>query len=48
VTMGATSHALIGWLHSLDRASGRRVQYSVGFDVDEYVRAACNRRPDDW
>jgi hypothetical protein len=24
------------------------VAYSVGFDVDEYVRAACNRRPDDW
>jgi hypothetical protein len=42
------SHPLIGWLHSLDQATGRRVEYSVGFDVDEYVRAACNRRPDDW
>jgi hypothetical protein len=42
------SHALIGWLHSLGQVPGRRVAYSVGFDVDEYVRAACNRRPDDW
>jgi hypothetical protein len=24
------------------------VQYSVGFDVDEYVRAAANRRRDQW
>lgn len=42
------SHALIGWLHSLGQVPGRRVAYSVGFDVDEHVRAACNRRPDDW
>jgi hypothetical protein len=42
------SHALIGWLDSLDRAAGRRVAYSVGFDVDEHVRAAANRRRDDW
>jgi Transposase DDE domain group 1 len=42
------SHALIEWLDSLDRAAGRRVQYSVGFDVDEYVRAAANRRRDQW
>jgi hypothetical protein len=42
------SHPLIGWLHSLGAVAGRRVQYSVGFDVDEHVRAAANRRPDDW
>ena len=24
------------------------MQYSVGFDVDEYVRAAANRRRDQW
>jgi len=42
------SHALIGWLDSLGRVRGRRVQYSVGFDVDETVRAAANRRRDDW
>jgi DDE family transposase len=32
------SHALIDWLDSLGRVPGRRVAYSVGFDVDEYVR----------
>jgi hypothetical protein len=42
------SHALIGWLDSLGRVPGRRVQYSVGFDVDQYVRAAANRRHADW
>ncbi|WBB94896.1 IS1380 family transposase [Solwaraspora sp. WMMA2080] len=42
------SHTLIDWLHSLDQTGGRRVAYSIGFDVDEHVRAACNRRPDDW
>jgi hypothetical protein len=42
------SHALIEWLDSLGRVPGRRVQYSVGFDVDEYVRAAANRRRTDW
>jgi hypothetical protein len=42
------SHALIGWLDSLGRVPGRRVAYSVGFDVDEYVRAAANRRREDW
>lgn len=42
------SHALIEWLDSLGRVPGRRVAYSVGFDVDEYVRAAANRRRDQW
>src|SRR2546430_3709468 len=42
------SHRLIDWLDSLGRAPGRRVQYSVGFDVDEAVRAAANRRRDQW
>jgi hypothetical protein len=42
------SHALIEWLDSLGRVPGRRVEYSVGFDVDEYVRAAANRRRDQW
>jgi hypothetical protein len=42
------SHALIGWLHRLGRSRGRRVAYSVGFDVDEHVRAAAGARPDDW
>jgi hypothetical protein len=42
------SHTLIDWLHSLDQAPGRRMAYSNGFDVDEHVRAACNRRPNDW
>jgi DDE family transposase len=42
------SHALIGWLDSLGQVPGRQVQYSVGFDVDETVRAAANRRRADW
>jgi hypothetical protein len=42
------SHPLIGWLDSLGRVTGRRVQYSVGFDVDEVVRAAANRRREHW
>src|SRR5262245_38461529 len=42
------SHPLIGWLHSLDRAPGRRVAYSVGFDLDQHVRAAANYRRDQW
>jgi hypothetical protein len=42
------SHPLIDWLSRLDQATARSVQYSVGFDVDEHVRAACARRPDDW
>jgi hypothetical protein len=42
------SHALLEWLEGLGRAPGRRVAYSVGFDVDEYVRAAANRRREDW
>jgi len=42
------SHALIGWLDSLNRVARRRVQYSVGFDVDDVVRAAANRRRADW
>jgi hypothetical protein len=43
----AASHPLIGWLDSLGPVPGRRVRYSVGFDVDEPVRAAANRRRDD-
>jgi hypothetical protein len=42
------SHPLIDWLDSLGRVAGRRVQYSVGFDVDDAVRAAANRRREDW
>jgi hypothetical protein len=42
------SHPLIGWLDSLGRVPGRRVAYSVGFDVDDAVRAAANRRRDQW
>lgn len=42
------SHTLVDWLHRLDQAEDRRVAYSIGFDVDKHVRAACNRRPDDW
>ncbi|MEU5942679.1 transposase [Micromonospora sp. NPDC047548] len=32
------SHTLIDWLHRLDQTPGRRVAYSIGFDVDEHVR----------
>jgi hypothetical protein len=39
------SHTLVDWLHSLDQAPGRRVQYSIGFDVDEHVRAASTAGP---
>jgi Transposase DDE domain group 1 len=42
------SHALIGWLASLDTKTGRRVQYSVGFDVDAHVRAAALAMGADW
>lgn len=42
------SHPLIDWLDSLNQAAGRSVAYSVGFDVDEHVRAACAARPDNW
>lgn len=41
-------HALTDWLTALDQVKGRSVQYSVGFDVDEHVRAAANAVPDDW
>jgi hypothetical protein len=34
-------HALIDWLSSLNTAR-RSVQYSIGFDVDDHVRAAAN------
>jgi hypothetical protein len=39
-------HALIDWLTSLNTAR-RSVQYSVGFDVDDHVRAAANAQSDD-
>jgi Transposase DDE domain group 1 len=39
------SHALIDWLTSLNTVR-RSVQYSVGFDVDDYVRAAANNLPE--
>jgi DDE family transposase len=43
------SHGLIDWLHNQNHASGRRVEYSVGFDVDEAVRAAVRTvRKDCW
>jgi hypothetical protein len=43
------SHDLIGWLSDLDTAAGRKVRYSVGFDVDAAVRAAAGSvRPDWW
>jgi len=42
------SHDLIGWLTGLDTAAGRKVRYSVGFDVDAAVRAAANGMRDDW
>jgi Transposase DDE domain group 1 len=41
------SHLLTDWLTGLNTAQ-RQVQYSVGFDVDEHVRAAANAVPDDW
>jgi Transposase DDE domain group 1 len=40
------SHALIDWLSALNTAR-RSVAYSVGFDVDDHVRAAANALPDD-
>lgn len=42
------SHALTDWLTALGQATGRSVQYSVGFDVDAHVRAAAAALPDDW
>lgn len=39
------SHALIDWLTSLNTAR-RSVQYSIGFDVDDHIRAAANTLPD--
>jgi Transposase DDE domain group 1 len=39
------SHALLDWLSSLNTAQ-RSVQYSIGFDVDDHVRAAANTLPD--
>jgi hypothetical protein len=42
------SHAFVGWLHELGKAADRSVQYSVGFDVDEHVRAAAGAVPDQW
>jgi Transposase DDE domain group 1 len=42
------SHALTDWLTTLDQVKGRSVQYSVGFDVDEHVRAAAGAVSDDW
>jgi hypothetical protein len=38
-------HAMIDWLTSLNTAR-RSVAYSVGFDVDDHVRAAANQLPD--
>jgi hypothetical protein len=40
------SHALLDWLSALNTKQ-RSVQYSVGFDVDDHVRAAANSLPDD-
>lgn len=39
------SHTLIDWLTSLNTAR-RSLQYSVGFDVDDHVRAAANSLAD--
>jgi hypothetical protein len=39
------SHALIDWLSSLNTAR-RAVAYSIGFDVDDHIRAAANTLPD--
>jgi hypothetical protein len=40
------SHALLDWLSSLN-TSRRTVAYSVGFDVDDHIRAAANALTDD-
>jgi hypothetical protein len=40
------SHALLDWLTNLNTAT-RSVQYSVGFDVDDHLRAAANTLSDD-
>jgi Transposase DDE domain group 1 len=42
------SHDLIGWLTGLHAKPGRKVRYSVGFDVDAHVRAAANAVRDKW
>jgi hypothetical protein len=40
------SHALLDWLTNLNTAT-RSVQYSIGFDVDDHIRAAANTLSDD-
>jgi hypothetical protein len=39
------SHQLLDWLHQQDQVRGRSVQYSVGFAVNDHVRAAISRVP---
>jgi hypothetical protein len=39
------SHDLLDWLHEQDQPRGRSVEYSVGFAVNDQVRAAISRTP---
>lgn len=42
------SHGLIGWLSNLGNKAGRKVGYSIGFDIDTHLRAAAAGLPEQW
>ena len=39
----AASHAVLGWLHSQDQKRGRRVEYSIGWRIDDDEHTAISR-----